>query len=100
MIVCIDNEMGIKLLFCLGLIGLVSPGFAMDFVTLDGTLTQGALILGRVTPAILAEVSCLSNAREARLLMTPEYRQFIAEALSTGIESYARELNRTSLRGS
>ncbi|MFQ5528265.1 MAG: N-acetylmuramoyl-L-alanine amidase [Thermoanaerobaculia bacterium] len=58
------------------------------------------VLTGTEMPAILAEVSCLSNAREARLLMIPEYRQFIAEALSTGIESYARELNRTSLRGS
>ncbi len=58
------------------------------------------VLTGTEMPAILAEVSCLSNAREARLLMTPEYRQFIAEALSSGIERYARELNRTSLRGS
>ncbi|MCP4203448.1 MAG: N-acetylmuramoyl-L-alanine amidase [bacterium] len=58
------------------------------------------VLTGTEMPAILAEVSCLSNEREARLLMTPEYRQFIAEALSRGIEGYASELNQTSLRGS
>jgi N-acetylmuramoyl-L-alanine amidase len=40
-------------------------------------------------PAILAEVSCLSNQAEAELLKKPEYRQKIAEALSSGIRSYA-----------
>ncbi|MEE8137478.1 MAG: N-acetylmuramoyl-L-alanine amidase [Thermoanaerobaculia bacterium] len=43
-------------------------------------------------PAILTEVSCLSNDSEARLLMRPSYRQFIAEALFTGIQSYSRSL--------
>jgi N-acetylmuramoyl-L-alanine amidase len=44
-------------------------------------------------PAILAEVSCLSNALEARLLSMPSYRQLLAEALFNGIDAYARELN-------
>ena len=44
-------------------------------------------------PAILAEVSCVSNEVEARLLMTPIYRQYLAEALFHGIESYSRSLS-------
>ena len=40
-------------------------------------------------PAILAEVSSLSNEEEARLLTKPLYRQYIAEALAKGIRSYA-----------
>lgn len=40
-------------------------------------------------PAILAEVSCLSNQAEAELLKQPAYRQKIAEALSSGIRTYA-----------
>jgi N-acetylmuramoyl-L-alanine amidase len=40
-------------------------------------------------PAILAEVSCLSNEDEARLLSKPLYRQYIAEALAQGVRSYA-----------
>lgn len=40
-------------------------------------------------PAILAEVSCLSNAREAELLGQEHYRQYIAESLARGISAYA-----------
>jgi N-acetylmuramoyl-L-alanine amidase len=40
-------------------------------------------------PAVLAEVSCLSNQEEAELLARPLYRQYIAEALLAGIRSYA-----------
>ncbi len=43
-------------------------------------------------PAILAEVSCMSNETEARLLMRPSYRQFLAEALFAGIHSYSQGL--------
>jgi len=45
-------------------------------------------------PAILAEVSSVSNEIEARLLMTPIYRQYLAEALFRGIESYSHSLSR------
>jgi len=44
-------------------------------------------------PAILAEVSCVSNRIEARLLMTPIYRQYLAEAIVQGIDRYARSLS-------
>lgn len=40
-------------------------------------------------PAVLAEVSCLSNQKEAELLARPLYRQYIAEALRDGIRAYA-----------
>ena len=39
-------------------------------------------------PAILAEVSCLSNAGEAERLGKPDHRQAIAEALAGGIHSF------------
>ena len=42
-------------------------------------------------PAILAEVGCLSNEREAVMLRQPQYRQRIAEALLHGIRAYAGE---------
>ena len=51
-------------------------------------------------PAILAEVSCLSNEQEAQLLARPLYRQHIAEALSRGIRSYADEVNQSEAKGS
>lgn len=48
------------------------------------------VLLTTEMPAILAEVSCLSNEDEAELLTKPLYRQYIAEALAAGIRSYAR----------
>jgi N-acetylmuramoyl-L-alanine amidase len=52
-------------------------------------------------PAVLAEVSYLSNQEEARLLSTAEYRQHIAQALFDGIRAYADALNnRSSMKGS
>jgi N-acetylmuramoyl-L-alanine amidase len=44
-------------------------------------------------PAILAEVSCLSNEAEARRLVRPAYRDYIAEAIFDGLRRYARGLN-------
>ncbi|MFQ5349863.1 MAG: N-acetylmuramoyl-L-alanine amidase, partial [Thermoanaerobaculia bacterium] len=44
-------------------------------------------------PAILAEVSCLSNEAEARRLVQPAYREYIAEAIFDGLRRYARGLN-------
>jgi len=46
-------------------------------------------------PAILAEVSCLSNQEEEELLSRPLYRQHIAEALARGVRGYADEVNQT-----
>lgn len=40
-------------------------------------------------PAVLAEVGCISNTKEAAMLQTPEYRQKIATALFEGIRAYA-----------
>lgn len=42
-------------------------------------------------PAVLTEVGCLSNDREAAMLGRPEYRQEIAQALFRGIGAYARK---------
>jgi len=48
------------------------------------------VLVGTDMPAILAEVSCLSNAPEAERLKTAGYQQTIAEALASGIEEFAR----------
>jgi|CXWL01.1.fsa_nt_gi N-acetylmuramoyl-L-alanine amidase len=40
-------------------------------------------------PAVLAEVAAMSSETEAAMLARPLYRQFIAEALATGIRRYA-----------
>jgi N-acetylmuramoyl-L-alanine amidase len=51
-----------------------------------------AVLVGTEMPAILVEVSCLSNEQEARLLASADYREQIAAALLRGIRSYANDL--------
>jgi N-acetylmuramoyl-L-alanine amidase len=56
-----------------------------------GVKTAPFLVLvGTEMPAILAEVSCLSNEEEAALLRQADYRQRIAGALAAGVHAYAR----------
>ncbi|HEX9943858.1 MAG TPA: N-acetylmuramoyl-L-alanine amidase [Thermoanaerobaculia bacterium] len=50
------------------------------------------VLLTTEMPAILAEVSSLSNEEEARLLTKSLYRQYIAEALAKGIRDYAKSV--------
>jgi N-acetylmuramoyl-L-alanine amidase len=52
-----------------------------------------AVLVGTEMPAILVEVSCLSNEKEAELLTTDDYRARIAAALLRGIRSYSRALD-------
>lgn len=40
----------------------------------------------------------MSNDVEARLLMTPIYRQYLAEAIVEGIQIYARSLGQSNNR--
>ncbi len=47
-------------------------------------------------PAVLAEVACLSNEHEARLLAIPAYRQHIVEGLADGILKYAQIVGGTA----
>jgi N-acetylmuramoyl-L-alanine amidase len=53
-----------------------------------------AVLVGTEMPAILVEVSCLSNEEEVDLLTKAEYRERIAAALVRGIRSYASDLER------
>ena len=48
------------------------------------------VLIGNDMPAILAEVACLSNEKDAELLEKPRYRQFIAESLAKGIRKLRR----------
>lgn len=50
------------------------------------------VLIGTEMPAVLAEVSCLSNPEDARLLATDAYRLDIAQALADGIRGYAESL--------
>ncbi len=51
------------------------------------------VLIGARMPAVLAEVSFLSNPVDERLLNRPQYRQRIAEGLYRGIVSYLASLN-------
>lgn len=71
--------------------------------TVDRSLTDRGVkmapfvVLGATEmPAILAEVSCLSNREEAERLSTTAYRQTIAEAVVAGIQTFALESRATS----
>jgi len=59
-----------------------------------------AVLVGTQMPAILVEISCLSNSDEVKLLTNEEYREKIAEALLDGIRTYANNINRSQRKGS
>jgi N-acetylmuramoyl-L-alanine amidase len=46
------------------------------------------VLIGANMPSILAEISFVTNARDAEQLRTPEYRQRVAESLFTGVAKY------------
>jgi N-acetylmuramoyl-L-alanine amidase len=58
------------------------------------------VLAGTRMPAILAEVSCLSNDDEVQLLKSADYRETIARALLEGIRSYANSLKGYPTKGS
>src|SRR5947207_1175327 len=59
-----------------------------DRATIANT-SNGDVLVATGMLAILAEVGCLSNDREAAMLGRAEYRQQIAQALFHGIHAYA-----------
>jgi N-acetylmuramoyl-L-alanine amidase len=58
-----------------------------------------AVLVGTQMPAILVEVSCLSNGEEVKLLTSGDYREKIALALLDGIRSYAANINAINRKG-
>ncbi|MEM7480181.1 MAG: N-acetylmuramoyl-L-alanine amidase [Acidobacteriota bacterium] len=56
------------------------------------------VLMNTEMPAVLAEVSCLSNEQEADLLAKPLYREFLAQAVFSGIRAYAEDLENPDLR--
>jgi N-acetylmuramoyl-L-alanine amidase len=59
-----------------------------------------AVLIGTQMPAVLAEVSCLSNEEDVKLLTNADYREKIAQGLLRGILSYANKLNDSDKKGS
>lgn len=58
------------------------------------------VLVGTQMPAILVEISCLSNNDEVKLLTKEDYRESIALALAKGIRGYAHSLNGVGRKGS
>lgn len=59
-----------------------------------------AVLIGTQMPAILTEVSCLSNPDEVKLLAREDYREKIAMALQRGIGSYTQNFIHYVKKGS
>jgi N-acetylmuramoyl-L-alanine amidase len=57
------------------------------------------VLIGTQMPAILAEIDCLSNEDEVKLLTDNDYREKIALALFKGIQSYASRPNNPNRKG-
>jgi len=67
---------------------------AKDFGPDRGVKQAPFLVLvGANMPAILAEISFISNPEEEKSLKTPEFRQQIADSLFSGVRSYAGTLS-------
>ncbi len=58
-----------------------------------------AVLVGTQMPAVLAEVSSLSNSDDDKLLKDEQYRERIAASLFEGIRIYAKSLNGPGKRG-
>jgi N-acetylmuramoyl-L-alanine amidase len=58
-----------------------------------------AVLVGTQMPAVLAEVSSLSNDEDDKLLKNEQYKQKIAVALFEAISTYAKNLNTSGKRG-
>jgi N-acetylmuramoyl-L-alanine amidase len=54
-----------------------------------------AVLVGTRMPAVLVEVSALSNQEDVKLLQDEQYRERAALAILRGINSYANNLSRT-----
>jgi len=51
------------------------------------------VLIGANMPSILAEISFVSNPDDAEELLTPEYRERVAESLFNGVARYAAGIN-------
>ena len=51
------------------------------------------MLIGANMPSILAEISFVTNPKDANQLQQPEYRQRVAESLYKGVAKYAGGLS-------
>ncbi len=55
------------------------------------------VLIGANMPSVLAEISFVTNPRDARQLHRPEYRQRVAESLYKGVAKYEAGLGASRL---
>ncbi len=55
------------------------------------------VLIGANMPSILAEISFVTNAKDARQLQQPDYRERVAESLYKGVAKYAGGLSGTKV---
>jgi N-acetylmuramoyl-L-alanine amidase len=56
------------------------------------------VLLGAQMPAVLVETSFLSNPRECKRLINPQYQERLCEAIINGIRTYIKETSPTAFR--
>jgi N-acetylmuramoyl-L-alanine amidase len=56
------------------------------------------VLIGANMPAILAEISFVTNPEDERRLRSPDYREMLARSLLGGVRTYLDALNRTQTR--
>jgi len=54
------------------------------------------VLLGAQMPAILVETSFISNPRECKRLLNPQYQKRLCEAIIIGVKKYIKEINPTA----
>ena len=54
------------------------------------------VLLGAQMPAILVETGFLSNPRECKRLVNPQFQQRLCEAIIVGIKKYIKEITPTA----
>jgi len=55
------------------------------------------VLIGAQMPSVLAEISFLSNKKEAKMLKNRKYLEAVADNLSRGVDSYIRQLSARNL---
>ena len=56
------------------------------------------VLLGAQMPAVLVETSFISNPRECKRLINPQYQERLCEAIINGIRAYIKETSPTAFR--
>jgi len=78
---------------------LVSGLNGSSYATRDLGVKQAPfyVLIGAEMPAVLAEISFITNPKEARLLASPDYQEEIARQIAAGISAYVEHYSSAAL---